>query len=148
MFIFLNDYLKMKNEMPNFSMLSLNEKDMPEFPDIYQEKNGYNVIFNSETMEALFINIYSYENPDISFEELRQKLIDFYFEEADDECISKHLSVIMEISDPLIISTIGEIVIYNHYQENYNFYMIIEFILSRYGADYLHHIYNIFISPI
>lgn len=135
----------MNKEMLDFAMLSLNENDMPEMPDIFQDNND---IINSETMEDLFINLYSYENPDISFELLRQKLINYYFEEATDECISKHLSVIIDISDPLIISNIGGIVIYNHYEENYNLHMIIEFISSPYGTDYLHHIYHIFISPI
>ncbi len=135
----------MNKEMLNFSMLSLNENDMPEMPDIFQDNND---ILNSETMEDLFINIYSYENPDISFELLRQKLINYYFDEATDECISKHLSVIIDISDPLIISNIGRIVIYNNYEENYNLNMIIDFISSPYGTDYLHHIYHIFISPI
>ena len=128
----------MNKDMLNFAMLSLNDNDIPEMPDI----------LNSETMEDLFINLYSYENPDISFELLRQKLINYYFEEATDECISKHLSVIINISDPLIISNIGERVIYNHYEENYNLHMIIEFISSPYGTDYLDHIYHIFISPI
>ena len=135
----------MNKEMLNFSMLSLNENDMPEMPEIFQDNND---ILNSETMEDLFINIYSYENPDISFELLRQKLINYYFDEATDECISKHLSVIIDISDPLIISNIGRIVIYNNYEENYNLNMIIDFISSPYGTDYLHHIYHIFISPI
>jgi hypothetical protein len=128
----------MNKDMLNFDMLSLNDNDIPEMPNI----------LNSETMEDLFINLYSYENPYISFEILRQKLINYYFEEATDECISKHLSVIINISDPLIISNIGEIVIYNHYEENYNLHMIIEFISSPYGIDYLHHIYHIFIYPI
>jgi hypothetical protein len=126
------------NDMPNFAMLSLNEKDMPEIPDIFQE----NIILNNETMEELFLNIYSYENPNIPFEELRQKLIDYYFDVATDECISKHLSVILEICDPLIISNIGKIVIYNHNEENYNFHMIIQFISSPYGIDYLNNILN------
>lgn len=134
----------MKNDMPNFAMLSLNEKDMPDMPSIFQMNEDY---INSETMEDLFINLYSNNNPNISFEELRQKLIDYYFEDANDECISKHLTEIIDISDPLIISNIGEIVIYNHYEENYNLYMIIEFISSSYGTDYLYHIYHIFISP-
>ena len=134
----------MKNDMPNFEMLSLNEKDMPDMPSIFQMNEDY---INSETMEYLFINLYSNNNPNISFEELRQKLIDYYFEDANDECISKHLTEIIDISDPLIISNIGEIVIYNHYEENYNLYMIIQFISSSYGTDYLHHIYHIFISP-
>jgi hypothetical protein len=134
----------MKNDMPNFAMLSLNEKDMPDMPSIFQMNEDY---INSETMEDLFINLYSNNNPNISFEELRQKLIDYYFEDANDECISKHLTEIIDISDPLIISNISEIVIYNHYEENYNLYMIIQFISSSYGTDYLHHIYHIFISP-
>ena len=54
----------MKNDMPNFAMLSLNENDMPEMPDIFQANEDY---INSETMEDLFINLYSYENPNISF---------------------------------------------------------------------------------
>jgi len=119
----------MNGKMLDFAMLSLNENDMPEMPDIFQDNND---IINSETMEDLFINLYSYENPDISFELLRQKLINYYFEEATDECISKHLSIIIDISDPLIISNIGGIVIYNHYEENYNLHMIIEFISSPY----------------
>ena len=126
--------------MPNFEMLSLNDNDMP-------KNKGDNELLNSKSMEDLFINIYSYENPNISFEDLRQKLIDYYFEEATDEYISKHLTIIIELCDPKIISNIQEIVVYNHYQENYNLYMIIHFISSSYGTDYLHHIYHIFISP-
>jgi hypothetical protein len=81
--------------MLNFSMLSLNENDMPE---IFQDNN----------------DIYKYyENPNISFELLRQKLINYYFNKATDECISKHLS--------LIISNIGRLVIYNNYEKYYNY---------------------------
>jgi hypothetical protein len=52
---------------------------------------------------------------------------------------------ISNISDPLIISNIGRLVIYNNYEKYYNLNMIIDFISSPYGTDYLHHI---FISPI
>ena len=40
--------------MLNFSMLLLNENDMPEMPEIFQDNND---ILNSETIENLFINI-------------------------------------------------------------------------------------------
>jgi hypothetical protein len=115
------------------------------FPDISKlsiNNNEYIQKINSESMEDLFINIYSYENPNISFEELIQKLIDYYYKEANYEYISKHLSILFDICDRKVISNIQKKVM-----DNNKLYMIIEFISSSYGKDYLHHIYHIFISP-
>lgn len=110
----------------DFSILSLND---------IEEIDGYNIIFNSETIEELFINIYLNENPNISFEELRDNLIQFYFQEADCNLMIKHithyhynnnLSIIPEITNLDYITCLN---------------IINTIILSDNGTKYLNNIY-------
>ena len=116
--------------MYNFSELSLNDIDIPEFPELpsFLSVNNENSIMESETIEILFINISSYEDSSITFEDLQQKLIEFYFYEANHIMIYNHLR---NIAFEYI------------YQSNDNINMImIEFINSYHGTEYLKDIYN------
>ena len=82
-------------EILDFSSLSLNDMivtELPEMPEILQHQE-YIDIMNSETMKELFLNLYLNEIPIISFEEMQQKLIEFYFEEATSDLITRHLNV-------------------------------------------------------
>jgi hypothetical protein len=131
-------------EMPNFAMLSLNEIDMPDVPDIHSLfDNGYNGILDSQTIDELLINIYSYENPNITFEELQQKMIEYYFQEATSECISKHLEDLEHHIHSSIMANLYERVMYmehNYDREHFNLNIIIDFITTPYGEEYLKNI--------
>jgi hypothetical protein len=132
----------MEVEMPNFAMLSLNDiPDIPDVPDIHSLfDNGYNGILDSQTIDELLINIYSYENPNITFEELQQKMIEYYFQEATGECISKHLECLEDHFHPSIMVNLYERVMYmerNYDSDHFNLNMIIEFITTPYGEEYL-----------
>lgn len=134
----------MEVEMPNFAMLSLNEIDMPDVPEIHQfimeDNNGYNGILDSNTIDDLLINIYSYENPDITFGELQQKMIDYYYQEATGECVSRHLEALDDYFHPSIMANLYERVMYMEYNDDsdhFNINMIVEFITTPYGETYL-----------
>lgn len=130
----------MEVEMPNFAMLSLNEIDMLEIPSIFNENTGYNGILDSETIDELLINLYSYENPNIIFEELQQKMIEYYFQEATKECISKHLEGLHDYFHPSIMVDLYDRVMYMEYNndnDHFNLNMIVEFITTPYGEEYL-----------
>lgn len=138
------------NIMPDFSMLSLSEIDIPEMPKLPQfleiavEDTGYNNILDSETIEELLINIHSYEDPAITFEELQHKLMEFYFQEASDELMFSHLTYIYNSDNNSIIVDIYDRLIYtfNDNNNNFNLNVIIEFISSPNGAEYLRDIFN------
>jgi hypothetical protein len=131
----------MEVEMPNFAMLNLNDVDMPDV----QHSNpmfddGYNRILDSETIDELLINIYSYENPNITFEELQQKMIEYYLQEATGECISKHLEGLDDHFHPSTMANLYQRVMYmehNDDSDHYNMNMIVEFITTPYGEEYL-----------
>lgn len=108
--------------MIDLSMLSLN--DITPIQD-----TGYNCILDCKTIEDLLYYIYSFENPNISFEELHDKIIDYYILEANDECISNHL-----ISVKNHINTF--------YDDDNKLNIIINFISSPYGTEYLKSIFN------
>ena len=125
-------------ELFNFALLSLNDMiapDMSELPvfieTIQQQQEEYIDIMNSETIKELFINLYLNENPNITFEELHQKLFQFYFEEANEELISRHLNSIYTIINVSIIARIYENIMYRDYNNDINIYnlnALIEFI--------------------
>lgn len=117
----------------DFSMLSLNDNDN------FQKPYEYNNILFSKNIEELLINIYSYENPNITFDELRHKLIEFYYMEANEECIFNHLKHIEYITNENILADIFQKVFENN--NNFQLNIIIEFISSCYGIDYLYNIY-------
>ena len=113
--------------MRDFLELSLNDINISEIPEMPSFLNNNNIM-ECETIEILFINLYIYENSNITFDELLQKLIEFYFYEANHIMIYNHLR---NIAFEYI------------YQSNDNINMImIEFINSYHGTEYLKDIYN------
>ncbi len=138
----------MEMDMPNFSMLSLNEVDMPvevpDFADYFNNNNSFNIL-DCETMEILLIHLYANENPYITFEELQQRLVEFYFHEATTECISKHLMELMEfVNNDIMVSIYEKVLSIDSYDtnNNLNLNILIEFINCQYGNSYLEDIYN------
>ena len=127
--------------MPDFSMLSLSEIDMLESPKLPQfleiEDTGYNNILDSETIE----------DPAITFEELQHKLIEFYFQEANDELLFSHLTYIYNSDNHSIIVDIYDRLMYtfndnDNDNNNFNLNAIIEFVSSPNGTEYLRDIFN------
>jgi len=114
-------------EFLNLSLLSLND---------VKENDGYNDIFNCETIEDLLIYLYINENPNISFEELKKNLIEFYFQEADCNLMIKHIKHYQLISNLSILPEITDI----DYLTCIN--IINNIILSNHGTNYLYSIYN------
>ena len=106
-------------EMIDFSSLSLNDIIVPGFPDlplpdILQEQEHIDIM-NCETMKELFINLYLNEIPIISFEEMQQKLIEFYFEEATSDLITRHLNAIfIMVPESVSIYINQRIMYYDH----------------------------------
>lgn len=100
--------------------------------------------FESDTMEELLINLSLYEDSTISFEELRGKLIEFYRQEATEDLLVLHLSAIDEITPDGMLDTIYENIAWLEHDENnsYRLKIIIEFISSPFGNEYLNEIYN------
>ena len=132
--------------MIDFSSLSLNDMivtELPEMPEILQHQE-YIDIMNSETMKELFLNLYLNEIPIISFEEMQQKLIEFYFEEATSDLITRHLNAVFNMLHESVSYHINERIMYNDYDdvEQYNLNALIEFISISEGNEYLQDIYN------
>ena len=136
--------------MLDFSSLSLNDMiapGLPELPDILQQQQQQQQhidIMNSETMKELFLNLYLNEIPIISFEEMQQKLIEFYFEEATSDLITRHLNAVFNMLHESVSYHINERIMYNDYDdvEQYNLNALIEFISISEGNEYLQDIYN------
>jgi hypothetical protein len=135
-------------EMIDFSSLSLNDIIVPGFselplPEILQQQEHIDIM-NSETMKELFINLYLNEIPIISFEEMQQKLIEFYFEEATSDLITRHLNAVYNMLHESVSYHINERIMYNDYDdvEQYNLNALIEFISISEGNEYLQDIYN------
>ena len=101
-----------------------------------EEIDGYNSIYDSETIEDLLIYLYINENPNISFEELKKNLIEFYFQEADCNLIIKHIKHYQYISNLSILPEIIDI----DYITCLN--IINNIVLSNHGTNYLYSIYN------
>jgi hypothetical protein len=139
-------------EMLNFDVLSLNDTnvlEMPELPIILQQHQQHQEehidIMNSETMKELFINLFLNETPNISFEEMQEKLIEFYFQEANEELISRHIDDIYDNLDESVIAHIQYRIRYRDYNDDinqYNLNSLIEFISISEGNEYLQDIYN------
>lgn len=139
-----------KTEMLDFSILSLNDLIIPDFPEMpailqeHQQEREHIDIMNSETIGELFINLYFDENPNITFEEMQQKLIDFYLHEATEDLITRHLDSIHDMIDISVWTNLLFIANhYNYHHNNYDIQLIINFIssLSK-GIEYLQEIYN------
>ena len=142
-----NIYITM--EMLNFDILSLNDTnvfEMPELPIILQQQQQDHIdIMDSETMKELFINLFLNENPNISFEEMQDKLIQFYFQQANEELILRHINDIYNNLIESVIAHIQDRVAYHDYNDDidqFNLNALIEFISISEGNEYLQDIYN------
>ena len=140
-------------DLCNFALLSLNDMIAPNIAELpviiqtIQQQNEHIDIINSQTIKELFINLYLSENPNITFEELQEKLIRFYFEEANEELISRHLNNIYDILPISVIVHIHEAIMNHDYNENLNLFnlnALIKFISISEGIEYLQYIYNIY----
>ncbi len=140
-------------DLCNFALLSLNDMIAPNIAELpviiqtIQQQNEHIDIINIQTIKELFINLYLSENPNITFEELQEKLIRFYFEEANEELISRHLNNIYDILPISVIVHIHEAIMNCDYNENLNLFdlnALIKFISIPEGIEYLQYIYNIY----
>jgi hypothetical protein len=125
--------------MNDFASLSLNDKPTPSSP----VNTEHNKILESETMENLLINIYIYDNHSSSFEELQQKMTDFYIEEANDECILIHFLSTVELLNEIEYNYIHEQILKIYYDEK-DYYLLfnIKYITSPIGSNHLKLIYE------
>ena len=137
-------------EMIDFSLLSLNDiivpgfPDLPELPEILQHQEHIDIM-NCETMKELFLNLYLNEIPIISFEEMQQKLIEFYFEEATSDLITRHLNAVFNMLPETVSIYINQRIMhydYNNDIDQFNLNTLIEFISISEGNEYLQDIYN------
>ena len=130
--------------MPDFSLLSLNDliiPEVPEMPEIIQ--NSTNTISECETIKDLFLYLYSNSNSNITFEELQQKLIEFYLQDATNDLISRHLDAIYDDLHESVIDYIHHGFRYSDIDE-FNLKALIKFISI--GNDYLKDIYKTLIN--
>ena len=139
-------------DLCNFALLSLNDMIAPNIAELpviiqtIQQQNEHIDIMNSQTIKELFINLYLNENPNITFEKLQQNLIQFYFEEANEELVSRHLNAIYDILPISVIVHIYETIMRRDYYNDVNLFnlnALVEFISISEGIEYLQYIYNI-----
>ena len=92
------------------------------------------------------MNIVSNQNPNITFEEIIDKIIEFYYTKASAECIEQHLTSFTNNIHESVITHIYSSIMYNDYEsiEEYNLNAIILFITNTHGIEYLYNIYIIF----
>ena len=130
--------------MPDFSLLSLNDLIIPEVPEMPEIIQNSNTISECETIKDLFLYLYFNAPSNITFEELQQKLIEFYFQDATNDLIQRHLDEIYDMFHESYWYLILNITNRNHYDNNNEFdeRLIIEFILSNHGTEYLREVYN------
>ena len=130
--------------MPDFSLLSLNDLIIPEVPEMPEIIQNSNAISECETIKDLFLYIYLNSTSNITFEELQQKLIEFYFQDATNDLIQRHLDTIYDMFHESCWYLIIDITNRNHYDNSNEFdeRLIIEFILSNHGTEYLREVYN------
>jgi len=130
--------------MPDFSLLSLNDLIIPEVPEMPEIIQNSNAISECETIKDLFLYLYFNANTNITFEELQQKLIEFYFQDATNDLIQRHLDAIYDMFHESYWYLILDITNRNHYDNSNEFdeRLIIEFILSKHGTEHLQEVYN------
>ena len=130
--------------MPDFSLLSLNDLIIPEVPEMPEIIQNSKTISECETIKDLFLYLYFNATSNITFEELQQKLIEFYFHDAINDLIQRHLDEIYDMFHESYWYLILNITNRNHYDNNNEFdeRLIIEFILSKHGTEYLREVYN------
>lgn len=62
------------------------------------------------------MNIVSNQNPNITFEEIIDKIIEFYYTKASAECIEKHLTSFTNNMHESVITHIYSSIMYNDYE--------------------------------
>lgn len=92
-------------------------------------------------IENLFINLYFNNEIDIIFEDLQCKLIDFYFDKENNNYINIHFIALNNSIEEIELKRIYEKSRKNIHSNNYKLNIIIEFILSSYGTNYLRNIF-------
>lgn len=107
----------------------LNKIHIMESLDLSALSISDNKIQHYETISELFLIIYSFEDPDISFEKLHEKFINFYIYEAPDICTFIHKNEIINIHN------------FNNLNLS-NLDFILNFLNSSYGITYLHEIFK------
>ena len=127
--------------MPDFSLLSLNDLIIPEVPAMPEIIQNSNAISECETIKDLFLYLYSNSNSTIAFEELQQKLIEFYLQDATNDLISRHLDAIYDDLHESVIDHIHHGFRYSDIDE-FNLKALIKFISI--GNEYLKDIYHRF----
>lgn len=129
----------MQTDMPEFKSLSLNDTDMPIIYNI-----GFNNTNISKSIEEVLLNIYTNENHNITFEELSKRIIDFYFNEASEECIEDHLEKILSDLHPSTSAYLLETIMYDKYtnEKEYNLIAIKAFVKISFGKSYLYDIFS------
>ncbi len=126
--------------MADFSILSLSETTIPEFPELpffltnTNSNSNNEEIIENEIIDTL-INIYSIEESVITFDELQEKLIEYYFYDASIEKIKNHLNILINNGFEYLYEKIINVT-----NDNISMVMI-EFINSSNGTEYLKNIY-------
>lgn len=123
------DELSIKN-------IDINDKEIVENKEI-------NII---KDIEDLLITVCSNENIEITFEIIQQKILNFYLKEADEVCIYRHLTALETCIKYDVMTKIYDNAIYSSETECLLLNVIIEFVKSTEGINYLQKIYdNIFL---
>ena len=130
-------------EMSDFSLLSLNDLIIPDLSELPKILQNTNAISECKTIKDLFLYLYS--NSNITFEELQQKLIDFYLQDATNDLISRHLDAIYDDLHESVIDYINNGFRYSDIDE-FNLKALIKFISIPIGNKYLKDIYDRFIN--
>jgi hypothetical protein len=128
--------------MSDFSILSLSETTIPEFPELpfflnSNSNSNNDEIIENETVDTLLINIYSITDYVITFDELQEKLIEYYFYDAPIEMINNHLNILINNGFEYLYEKIINVT-----NDNLSMVMI-EFINSSNGTEYLKSIYDL-----
>lgn len=126
----------MHTDMHGFEDLTLNEIDMP----ISYSNVGFTNISSTKSIEEVLLTIYTNENHNISFEELKQKIIDFYFNDASEEMIEEHLDTLTSNLHESVSQHIFQTIMYSEYanMKEYNLNAIKSFISIPCGNNYLY----------
>jgi hypothetical protein len=124
--------------MSDFSILSLSETTIPVFPELpffLNSNSTNNEIIENESVDTLLINIYSIDDSVITFDELLEKLMEYYFYEASIQMIKNHLNILINNGFEYLYEKIINVT-----NDNISMVMI-EFINSSNGTEYLKSIY-------
>ena len=113
---------------------------------LYKANSKYDLYNIIKDIEDLLITVCSNENIEITFEIIQQKILNFYLKEADEVCIYRHLTALETCIKYDVMTKIYDNAIYSSETECLLLNVIIEFVKSTEGINYLQKIYdNIFL---